>query len=69
MKKYKVIIDMTNNFLAFWPGYCTYIGVSSCIILSQLILLIETAIVRIKKNTTFQKIIKKGLTEDMTNFL
>ncbi len=25
VKKHGVIIDMTNDFLAFWPGHCTHI--------------------------------------------
>ena len=35
MRKHGVIIDMTNNFLAFWPGHCTHIGATSSTTLSQ----------------------------------
>ena len=62
-----VIIDITNNFLAFWPSYCTYIKVIFSLSLPSL--LIETIVMRIKKDITFQKMIKKSLNEDMTNFL
>ena len=69
MKKHGVIIDMTNNFLVFWPGYYIYIGAISPTTPSQPRLPMETAVVRIEKYITAQKIIKKGLKEDMNNFL
>ena len=69
MKKYRIIINITNDFLAFWLSYCTYIGVFSLVTLSQLILPTKIAVIRIEKNITFQKIIKRGLMKDMTNFL
>ena len=52
IKKHKVIIDMINNFLVFWPAYCTHIRVFSSITLSQPTLQIEIAIVRIEKYIT-----------------
>ena len=69
MKKHRVIIDMTNNFLAFWPGHYIYIGAISPTILSQPRLPAETAVVRIEKDITLQKIIKRGSKEDITDFL
>ena len=69
MKKHVVIIDMTNNFLNFWPGHCIYVETFSLTLLSQSILLMKTAVVRIEKDITPQKIIKRGLTENMTDFL
>ena len=69
IKKHEVIIDMTNNFLVFWPGYCIYIGATSPNTLSQPRLPAETAVVRIEKDITPRKMIKRGSKEDMTNFL
>ena len=67
MKKHGVIIDMTNNSLAFWPGHCTHIGATS--LLSPPSLPMETAAVSIEKNIKSQKMITKGSKEDMTDFL
>ena len=67
MKKHGVIIDMTNNSLAFWPGHCTHIGATFP--LSPPSLSTETAAVRIEEDITARKIIKKGSKEDMTDFL
>ena len=69
MKKHGVIIDMTNNSLAFWPGHCTYIEATSPTTLSQPRLPMETAAVRIEKVVTPRKIIKKGSKKDITDFL
>ena len=69
MKKHGVIINMINNSLAFWPGYCTHIGATFPTILSQPRLPPKTIVIRIEKNITSQKMIKKGSKEDMTNFL
>ena len=52
MKKYGVIIDITNNFLAFWPNYCTHIGATSLNTLRQPRLPAKTVVVRIEKNIT-----------------
>ena len=67
MKKHGVIIDMTNNSLAFWPGHCTHIGATSP--LSPPSLSTETAAVRIEEDITARKMIKRGSKEDMTDFL
>ena len=67
MKKHGVIIDMTNNSLAFWPGYCTHIGATS--LLSPPSLPTETAAVTIEEDITPRKMIKRGSKEDMTDFL
>ena len=69
MKKHGVIIDMTDNSLAFLPGHYTYIRATSPNILSQLRLPAEIAIVRIKKDITFQKMIKRDWKKDMIDFL
>ena len=69
MKKYRIIIDMTNDFLAFWPSHCTHIRATSLNTLSQPKLPAETAVVRIKKDIIPRKMIKRGSKEDMTDFL
>ena len=67
MKKLRVIIDMTNDSLAFWHGHFTHIGATS--LLSPLSLPTDTAAVTIEEDITLQKMIKRGLKEDMTDFL
>ena len=67
MKKHGVIIDMTNNFLAFWPGHCTHIGATS--LLSPPSLPTGTASITIEEDITPRKMIKRGLKKDMTDFL
>ena len=67
IKKHGVIIDMTNDSLAFWPSHCTHIGTTS--LLSPPSLPTETAAVTIEEDITPQKIIKRGSKEDMTDFL
>ncbi len=69
MKKHGVIINMTNDFLHFWPGYYTHIRATSSTILSPLSLPTQTTAVRIEKAITPQKMIKRGSKKDMTNFL
>ena len=60
---------MTNNSLAFWLGHYIYIRISSLFILSQSILPMKIEIIRIEKDITPQKIIKRGSTKDIINFL
>lgn len=67
IKKHRVIIDIKNNFLAFLPGYCLYIGAISLLTLSSL--LKKIAAIIIKEDITSQKIIKRGLNKDMIDFL
>lgn len=69
MKKHGVIIDITNNFLVFWPNHCIHIRATSLTILNQPRLPIETATVRIEKDITPQKMIKRGSKEEITDFL
>ena len=69
MKKHRVIIDMTNNSLAFWLGHCIYIGATSSTTLSQPRLPAEIVVIRIEKDIIPQKIIKKVSKKVMTNFL
>lgn len=69
MKKHGVIIDMINNFLAFWPGHYTHIRAIFSTTLSQPRLSTKTAVSRIKKDIIPQKMIKKGSKKDMTDFL
>lgn len=69
MKKHEVIIDITNNFLALQPGHYINVGVSSAIILCQPTLSIKTVAIRIENYIIFQKIVKTGLTEDITDSL
>lgn len=47
-----VIIDITNNFIAFWPGHCIHIGATSLTTLNQHRLLAETAVIKIEKDIT-----------------
>ena len=67
MKKHGVIIDMTNNSLAFWPGHCTHIRAIS--LLSPPSLPTEIAAVTIEEDITSRKMIKRGSKKDMTDFL
>ena len=67
MKKYEVIIDMTNNSLAFWPSHCTHI--EAIFLLSLLNLPMKIAAVKIEEDIIPRKMIKKGLKKDMTDFL
>lgn len=60
---------MRNNFLAFWPGHCIYIRNTFFTVLTQAKSLIKTIVIRIEKGIIPQKMIKKGLKEDLTNFL
>lgn len=69
MKKHRVVINMTNNFLAFWSDHCIHIGAISSAIPSISGLPIEIAAVRIEKNITPQKSIKKGIKQDIKDFL
>ena len=43
---------MTNNSLAFWPGHCTHIRVTSPTTMIQPRLLAETAVIKIEKDIT-----------------
>lgn len=52
MKKHRVIIDMKNDFLDFWPGHCIYVRASRPTILSYPTLPMETAVIRIEKDVT-----------------
>ena len=69
MKKYGIIINMINNAIAFWPGYCTYTRVFSPISLDQATLLTEVMPTKIIKDITPNKIIKKGFQENVNDFL
>ena len=66
MKKHEVIIDTTNNFLAFWPGHYRYIRAIFSLSLPNLST--KIAAVKIEKDIIPQKIIKKGLKNDIINF-
>ncbi len=50
MKKHRVIIDMTNDSLVFWPGYCIHFGVTSPTILSLSSSSTETIAIKIEDN-------------------
>ena len=67
MKKHGVIIDITNDFLAFWLGHYTHIGATS--LLSPPSLPTNTAAITIEEDITPRKMIKRGSKEDMTDFL
>ncbi len=69
MKKHGVIIDITNDSLAFWPGHCTHIGATSLTILSPPSSPIKRAVIRIEEAITPRKMVKKSLKKDMTDFL
>ena len=51
MKKYGVIIDMTNNSLVFWPGHCIHI--KATFLLTPPSLPTKTAAVTIEEDITF----------------
>ena len=51
---------MTNNSLIFWLGHYRYIEATFRTILSQLRLTAKIAVVKINKNITPQKIIKRS---------
>ena len=67
MKKHEIIINITNNFLAFWSNHCTYIEVTFLSSLPSLS--IKIAAVKIEKDITPQTIIKKSSKKDITDFL
>lgn len=69
IKKYGVIIDITNDSLVFWSNHYTHIRAISLTILNLSNLSIETVVIRIKKAITPEKMIKKGWKEDITDFL
>lgn len=52
MKKYEIIIDITNNSLAFCPGYYIYIKAIFLTILNLSSLSIEIIAVKIQENIT-----------------
>ena len=60
MKKHEVIMDMTNNFLTFWPSHYTNIRASFLNRLDKPRLSLKTAVIMIEKDITPQKTIKKG---------
>lgn len=67
MKKYEIIIDMTNDILAFWPSYYTYIRTSLLITLDQTILSEKSKFVKTQQDIISYKIIKKDTQEDVDN--
>lgn len=69
MKRHRVIIDTTNDFLAFWSGHCPHIEAISLITLSSPTLSIKIVVVRIEEDIISQKMIKWGSKKDMTDFL
>lgn len=69
MKKYKIIIDIINHFLALWLSYCIYIRAIFSIILSKSRFYSKIVIDKIKKDITPQNMIKMGFKKDITSFL
>ena len=69
MKKHGVIIDMINNFLAFWPAHYTHNEAISSTTLSQAKLPAEIVVIKIEKDITPQKMLKKGLKKKHDRFL
>ena len=67
IKKHGIIIDIINNFLAFWPEHCIYIRATFLLSLSSLFTKIVA--IKIEEDITFEKMIKKGLKKDMIDFL
>lgn len=68
MKKYRIILDIINNFITFALGYYMYFG--------YLLSLIPPKLKRIKiiskskyENMVFNRILVKGLDENLGNFL
>lgn len=60
---------MTENSLVLQLNHCIYIEAISPTIFRLLSLSIEITAVRIEKDIIFQKIIKKSLKKDITDFL
>lgn len=52
IKEHEVIINKTNNFLAFWLGHCIHIGAVSPTTLSQPRSATEIAVFKVKKIVT-----------------
>ena len=48
MKKHEIIVDITNNFLVFWPGHCIYIRAT--FLLNPFCLLTKIVAVKIEKD-------------------
>ena len=46
MKKHGIIIDITNNAIAFWIGHCIYTRASLSIILNQATLPTEVTLIK-----------------------
>ena len=67
IKKHKVIIDMTNKSLIFWPDH--YIYIRATFLLSPLSLPIEIVAIKIEEDITPQKMTKKGLKKNIPDFL
>ena len=63
-----MIINMTNNFLAFWSSYYTYIRAIFFNSLNQFRLFIEIISIKIEKISLFINN-KKGLIKDILNSL
>ena len=61
------MIDMINNFLAFWLNYCIYI--KTIFPLNPVSLSTKIVAIKIKENIISQKIIKKSLKKNITDFL
>ena len=67
IKKHGIIIDIIKNSLVFWPKHYTHIRTIFLLNLSSLF--IEIIAIKIKKKFISQKIIKKGLKDDIIYFL
>ena len=58
---------MTNNSLVFWPGH--YIQIKVTFLLNILNLSTKILAIKIEKHIISQKMIKKDLKKNMTDFL
>lgn len=68
INKHRVIIDMRNDFEAFWLGHCIHIRTISPTTLSLPILSMSITAIGIEKKITSKKMIKKSPDKNMTDF-
>lgn len=69
MKKYRIIINMTNNAITFWFGHYTHTKAFFLITLDQAISLIEIMLLKTTQDIISNKIIKRGFYETVNTFL
>lgn len=69
IKKYKVLINILNNFIKFFSKYYTYLEVLLFSIFTMLIKKTEIILIVINQDIFFNQIFKKDLIKKIDNFL